>query len=185
MACPLVAGLCGLMKSYKPSATNILIEGCLKNSAENIDNLNSGFENLMGSGRIDAFRALNCLTGKPSVNFSNTINQGCTSVQINFNDLSVGSNILSYGWTFIGANIKTSNLKNPVAIYSISGVYTVIHSASNEFGTNITTKNIDIEINIVSATLSGTATINSGQQTYLKVDFRGKSPYSFKLNDVN
>jgi hypothetical protein len=60
MATPMVAGLCGLMKSYNPSLTPAQIESCLKSTADNIDALNPNFRGLLGAGRINASAALGC-----------------------------------------------------------------------------------------------------------------------------
>lgn len=75
MACPMVAGLCGLMKSYNNTYNALQIETCLKNGCENIDSLNPGLSGLMGAGRINAFNALNCMV--PGVGIEeNLVNAG-------------------------------------------------------------------------------------------------------------
>jgi subtilisin family serine protease/PKD repeat protein len=62
MASPLVSGLLGLMKSYAPSASNTDLINCLYSSADDISAQNSGYIGQLGSGRINAFEALNCLS---------------------------------------------------------------------------------------------------------------------------
>jgi hypothetical protein len=57
-AAPQVTGLLGLIKSYHPTWTNDQILTQLVGTAENIDLLNPGYENLLGSGRINAFHSL-------------------------------------------------------------------------------------------------------------------------------
>ncbi|TAF74039.1 MAG: hypothetical protein EAZ53_10610 [Bacteroidetes bacterium] len=153
MACPLVAGLCGLMKSYVPSATNAFIEGCLTSSAINIDALNFGYENQMGFGRIDAFRALSCMNGKPVVDFDSDKTTPCVSQQVTFFDKSIGNGITNYGWTFTGANIATSTLKDPVVSYPSPGTYSVTHSATNSKGISSITKTSYITIKSPSAAI--------------------------------
>ena len=58
MACPMVAGLAGLILSSgsMPEATvkQVIIDGC-----DNIDALNPGFAGKLGAGRINAFNSLN------------------------------------------------------------------------------------------------------------------------------
>lgn len=66
MACPMVAGLLALMKSYKPSATANELVSCLLSSADNIDNVNPGYAGQLGAGRINAEAALRCLAGSSS-----------------------------------------------------------------------------------------------------------------------
>lgn len=60
MACPLVAGLAGLLKSKNPTFSPDQIESCIKSSAENIDAVNPTFAGLLGAGRINAYAALMC-----------------------------------------------------------------------------------------------------------------------------
>jgi subtilisin family serine protease len=62
MACPMVAGLCGLMLSQNPSADATTIESCLKNTCDNIDGLNSALTGQLGAGRINARNALACIS---------------------------------------------------------------------------------------------------------------------------
>ncbi|RLD25598.1 MAG: hypothetical protein DRI54_04560, partial [Bacteroidetes bacterium] len=58
LATPLVAGVLGLLKSYHPTWTNEeLIERVLATS-DYIEDLNPGYENLLGHGRINAYEML-------------------------------------------------------------------------------------------------------------------------------
>jgi hypothetical protein len=57
-ATPIVAALLGLVKSYHPDLTPDQVITQVLGTADNIDNINPGFENRLGSGRINAFRAL-------------------------------------------------------------------------------------------------------------------------------
>nr|NQU89651.1 S8 family serine peptidase [Bacteroidota bacterium] len=58
MATPITAGLLGLVKSYHPEWTNDQVITQVLGTADNIDALNPGYENLLGAGRINAFSAL-------------------------------------------------------------------------------------------------------------------------------
>ena len=58
VACPIVAGLCGLVKSQHPNWTNTQIIRQVLLTADNIDHLNPEFAGMMGSGRINAYRTL-------------------------------------------------------------------------------------------------------------------------------
>jgi hypothetical protein len=60
MATPLVAGLAGLILSYRPGTTPMGVKQCIKNSAININSINPGFSGQIGAGRIDAEAALLC-----------------------------------------------------------------------------------------------------------------------------
>ena len=58
MAAPIVAGLAGLVRSHYPewSAGDATLQ--IIATADNIDHLNPGYEGLLGSGRINAYRAI-------------------------------------------------------------------------------------------------------------------------------
>lgn len=60
MACPLVAGLAGLIVSINPNLTPAQIENCLESTADNIDASNSSYIGRLGAGRINALNAVNC-----------------------------------------------------------------------------------------------------------------------------
>ena len=62
MSAPMVAGLLGLMKSFSPNASNEQLIDCMKSSCDNIDALNPSYAGLLGSGRINAYQALLCLS---------------------------------------------------------------------------------------------------------------------------
>ncbi len=58
MATPMVAGLCGLIKSYHPDWDNYQIAAQAILSADNLDAKNPSYIGKLGSGRINALRAL-------------------------------------------------------------------------------------------------------------------------------
>ncbi len=58
MSSPLVAGLLALMKSYFPGMSNDQLVERLKYTSDNIDHLNPYYENYLGTGRVNAYRAL-------------------------------------------------------------------------------------------------------------------------------
>jgi len=58
LAAPFVAGLAALLKASNNSLNNTMIVNRIKETADNIDALNPGFEGKLGTGRINAFRAL-------------------------------------------------------------------------------------------------------------------------------
>jgi subtilase family protein/fervidolysin-like protein len=58
MASPHVAGLAGLIWSRNPALSNQQVRTTIQDTADNIDALNPGFEGQLGSGRINAARAL-------------------------------------------------------------------------------------------------------------------------------
>lgn len=56
MACPLVAGCFGLLKSYHPEWTNEQLITQILGTADTINSINPGYENLLGTGRVNALR---------------------------------------------------------------------------------------------------------------------------------
>lgn len=58
MASPLVAGLAGLVIDKFPNYTPLQVIEQIRVNSDYIDNLNSGKENMLGSGRINAHKAL-------------------------------------------------------------------------------------------------------------------------------
>ncbi len=54
----MVAGALGLLKSYHPDWTNEELVHQLVSTADNIDDVNEGFEYLLGTGRLNAFEML-------------------------------------------------------------------------------------------------------------------------------
>ncbi|KGE87313.1 MAG: S8 family serine peptidase [Phaeodactylibacter xiamenensis] len=86
MSCPMVAGLLAHMKSYKPNAANEEIVDCLLSSADNIDVVNPGFVGALGSGRINARAALECLDGGGGGGDCNGIALGLTITLDDYGD---------------------------------------------------------------------------------------------------
>ena len=69
MATPNVASLVALMMSHAPSFNANQIRNCLLTSTDNIDATNPNFTGLLGNGRINVRKAIECV--------SNPNNQGC------------------------------------------------------------------------------------------------------------
>jgi len=58
MACPMVAGCFGLLKSYRPDWTNEQLITQVMGTADNIDSLNPDYQYLLGTGRVNALNML-------------------------------------------------------------------------------------------------------------------------------
>jgi len=58
MAAPLIASVAGLLKSHEPELSNFDLFARLTGTADNIDALNPQFSGSLGSGRVNAYRAL-------------------------------------------------------------------------------------------------------------------------------
>lgn len=181
MACPLVAGLCGLMKSFNPQKTVSQIDSCLRATADNINAMNPGFIGQLGAGRINAFNALQCVSGPPIASFQPNYSNVCAGSVINFTDQSYG-NPTSWSWSFPGGTPSTSTLQNPSVTYSTPGTYSVQLTVSNILGTDTYTFN-SIIVGTPTASMSGGGLINPGSPAFLNFSFTGAPPYSFTYTD--
>lgn len=63
MACPLVAGLAGLILSVNPGYTEFEVENIIKGGCQNIDAQNPSYIGQMGTGRINALQSMLLITG--------------------------------------------------------------------------------------------------------------------------
>jgi len=63
MATPNTASLVALMKSHAPNLTNNQIVNCLFSSTDNIDSDNPNYIGLLGRGRINVRKAIECVSG--------------------------------------------------------------------------------------------------------------------------
>ncbi|MBN1350390.1 S8 family peptidase [candidate division KSB1 bacterium] len=69
MSAPITAGLAALIKSYHPDWGSQEITYQIVETADKIDSLNPGYEGKLGSGRINAYRALTeTVSPKPRIN---------------------------------------------------------------------------------------------------------------------
>ena len=150
MACPMVAGLCGLLKSFDGSLSPDDIEGCLDNGADNIDQQNPSYLSQLGAGRINAFNTLQCSTPEnpPIANFTAS-KQGdlCLGETVQFTDVSAYSPT-SWNWSFPGGTPGSSNAQNPSVTYNTVGNHNVSLTVTNQFGNDTETFNGYISIGI-------------------------------------
>lgn len=140
MACPMVSGLCGLILSMNPSLNPDQLEAILKSTTDPIDNVNPNYIGMLGTGRINAFKAVTNTPYPPIADFSTPLATIKPGTSINFHDLSQGIPS-GWNWTFAGGNPASSSLQNPANItYNTEGTYSVTLVASNLFGTNTITR---------------------------------------------
>ena len=184
MACPLTAGLCALMLSQNSRLTAKEIETCLKQTADNINSLNPGYNNLLGAGRINALNALRCV--KPLfADFKADFTLVCENDFVQFTDLS-SVNANSYSWKIPGAIPSTSSLKNPLIQFPTSGFYTVKLIVSDGVNLDSTELVKYIEVRKSSAKmLNSNSIIRKGEAAFLSVQLQGIAPWSFKVSDGN
>ena len=113
MASPLVAGLCGLMKSYCPSCTPDQIESCLYSTCDSMTSepLYDSFldSSRVGHGRINAQNAIACLASyNPVASFSTEPQYLCEGMDASLVDESTGF-ITSWQWSISTSNASLSN----------------------------------------------------------------------------
>lgn len=137
-ACPLTAGLCGLIWSADPSLTPDEVEDILKQGADDLGS--AGIDNTYGYGRINSYGSLSLLGGgttPPTADFAGTPVSGTAPLEVSFIDNSSGDPT-SYAWDFGDGN--TSNAANPSHTYTAAGVYTVSLTVSNAYGSDTMTR---------------------------------------------
>lgn len=144
MASPLVAGLVALMKSLNPTIPNSELIQCLYNSADNIDSENPGFIGQLGAGRINARKAMECisasLSNPPIADFIASNRNLSAGGSTSFTDRSAYGPV-SWSWSFPGGTPASSDLQNPTNIvYNTPGTYAVSLTVTNPFGSNSVTR---------------------------------------------
>ena len=170
MASPNVAGLVGLIKSYVPGATNQDIIDCLLNTADNIDGANPNYIGQLGSGRINAFAALQCIGAfnvaldcgiteifepqstvcgnnfTPEVRLRNFGTDPLTSVDINYEWNGIP---LVYNWTGNLTQGQTEIVTLPTQT-APNGSFTFVAATSNpNGGTDLTPGNDEFQTNFI------------------------------------
>ncbi len=142
MACPLVAGLAGLMLSLNPLLTPNDVRNCLQNNATNINAQNPSYIGQLGSGRIDANASMACvgatLNLAPVANFVANVTTVTAGGSVNFTNTSLYCYAgTTYSWSFPGGTPASSTLQTPPAItYNTAGTYNVTLTVTNSNGNN-------------------------------------------------
>ncbi|MDD3731136.1 MAG: S8 family serine peptidase [candidate division Zixibacteria bacterium] len=119
MASPMVAGLAALIRSAMPSLSVEEVNAIIRNNTDDIYALNPAYYGLLGTGRINANKALSVLA---IAMFSSDITEGDIPLEVNFTDLSPNSPT-SWEWSFGDGAI--SAIQNPSHIYTEPGIYNV------------------------------------------------------------
>ncbi len=150
MACPIVAGLVGLMKSLNPALTPTQLVNCLTTTCDNINAQNSAYIGLLGSGRINANSAMACvastMSAPPVAACSANPTTQCTGTPIQLTDMSTGAPT-SWSWSMPGGTPASSTVQNPTVQYASAGTYTVTLTATNSFGSSTSTTTVVVTNN--------------------------------------
>lgn len=192
MASPLVAGLCGLVKSVNANFTPTQIRNCITSTAVNINSVNANFIGKLGAGRIDAFAALQCAQGSvvqydasvsaivspsgsscnttftPVVTLRNNGSQTLTSLTISYQvDNGTPS---TFNWTGSLASLATTNVTLP-NVTTTAGAHTFTASTSNTVNGNQTDANTGNNSNSSTFTVFS----NTGQNLPFTENFESNS----------
>ncbi len=78
MSTPFVSGLAALLRSHNPAWSSNLVRAQIIHTTDNIDSLNPGYAGKLGSGRINAYKALNT-TPQPELQYVSYVANGETN----------------------------------------------------------------------------------------------------------
>jgi subtilisin family serine protease len=141
MACPLTAGLCGLILSVNPELTPEELEIILKSTCDDIYSVpgNENYAGKLGAGRINAQSAIASTPFPPVADFYTEVPYIEPGTAIQFFDRSAGVPG-SWSWEFTGGSPHLSSQQNPTVTYYTEGVYTAYLYVQNDFGEDVETK---------------------------------------------
>ncbi|MBN1301922.1 MAG: S8 family serine peptidase [Melioribacteraceae bacterium] len=153
MAAPLVSGIAALVFTQFPNFTPHQVAQQIRVNADNIDALNPTYQYLMGSGRVNAYKAL-----------TNTDSKAVRITNINFVEEGDGDGVFESGETvsveldFVNYLSPLSNLS--VRVFSDAGYITFQNPFVN-MGAHDTLEVFDNSSNTFRFTISGSAPLNS------------------------
>ena len=182
MSAPMVAGLLGLMKSFSPNTSNEQLINCMKNSCDNIDALNPSYIGLLGSGRINAYQALLCLS-PPNADFTIN-NQDTCSGEIQFYDATLGVP-KSWAWDFDGDGIIDDTSSTARVYFNQSGSYNTSLTVSNDYGTDTKTVQNAFNITLSDAPLIDNLYSCTGDTISLKTNNYNNLNWYINENDFD
>lgn len=169
MASPMVAGLCGLVKSVNPQMTQTQITNCVLSTADNINAVNGSYIGQLGAGRINAYQAVLCaqttINAPPIAVIQADNPVRCPGGSIQFFGSSIGGLPTTYSWSFPGGNPATSNQQNPVVTYASNGLYNVSLTLTNAFGNDTETLNNYVDISPSGTDIFFNETFENGSFT--------------------
>jgi len=141
MACPVAAGLCGLIFSVNPELTPDELEAVLESTCDDVYSVpgNEDYQGMLGAGRINAAQAVTNTPFDPTAEFMTEVPYITPGTAISFFDESTGVPN-SWSWEFEGGTPHLSSQQNPSVLFSTAGVYTVYLGVANDFGSDVATK---------------------------------------------
>ncbi|WP_419190291.1 PKD domain-containing protein [Saltatorellus ferox] len=168
-ACPIAAGLAGLIWSADPNLTPGQVESIMKQGATDLGS--AGVDNTFGYGRLDSLGSLNLVNGggstPPVADFSGAPTSGTVPLTVTFSDSSQNGPA-SWNWSFGDGNNSAS--QNPSYTYTTAGTYSVSLTVTNADGTDTLTRTDYVVVNpdapqppvadFVATPTSGTTPLN-------------------------
>ncbi|MEW5701530.1 MAG: S8 family serine peptidase [Candidatus Zixiibacteriota bacterium] len=180
MATPYAAGVCALIRSAFPSYTRQQVFDRIVATTDNIDALNPSYAGKLGSGRINAYNAVQGAGPVPPVaQFVGSPTSGCAPLAVQFTDQSTGGPT-SWSWDF--GDGGTSTLQNPSHTYTGSGSFTVTLTATNAQGSDSEIKTNYIVVSTGSAPVAdfvGSPLTGEAPLTVYFTDLSTNSPTSW------
>ncbi len=180
MAAPLVAGLLGLMKSLLPHMPGGDLVECLKSTAVGIDNLNPAYAGQLGTGRINAAAAMQCiqeaLLNQPHADFTANTTVLNAGGMVRYTDRSTYST--TWEWEFSGGSPSSYTGQDPPLIrYDTPGTFDVRLTVSNPNGNNVLVKTgyITVEDAVGCATINYPLPAGWGLVNYYAGSFLGQN----------
>lgn len=139
-ACPITAGLAGLIWSADPSLTPNEVEAILKDGCDDLGA--NGADNTYGYGRANVFNCMTLAGGggggvAPVASFSGTPTSGTAPLDVTFSDSSSNAPT-SWSWDFGDGGSSTT--QNPMHTYTSAGTYDVSLTVSNAYGSDTLTR---------------------------------------------
>lgn len=119
MAAPHAAGLSALIRSAMPSLTRHRADSILVNTADNIDAMNPNYIGLLGTGRINAYSAMQAIA---HAKFTADLTDANVPFAVQFTDQSPGA-VTAWDWAF--GDGGSSAMQSPSHTYTVPGIYQV------------------------------------------------------------
>jgi len=108
MSAPIVAGLAGLVYNQYPNYLPLQVAEQIRSNTDNINSENPGFENQLGTGRINAFNAL-----------SNSTSKSVRITDLEFLEVGDNDGIFEAGEN-VKINVELTNFLNPLTNLSVT-----------------------------------------------------------------
>ncbi|MBP6876235.1 MAG: S8 family serine peptidase [Candidatus Eisenbacteria bacterium] len=184
MATPIAGSVAALIWSRHTDWTAAQVKAQLLATADPIDGLscNASYAGKLGSGRVNAYAAVNDGCVAPVASFAGTPLSGYAPLAVTFTDQSSGSPT-SWSWNF--GDGGTSTAQSPSHSYTATGTYTVSLTVTNACGSDSETKTNYITVTTCSAPVaafSGTPLSGNTPLTVVFTDQSSGSPTSWSWN---